>query len=111
MTQLQVVTRISRKSTPALIAVVVAVGLLVGASRVMAVSMTWTNGNDVWSSTTAWTTNQATGIDPVTLTNITCGAGSVSNVIATCVGGTGGFPGVAFALLYSSCRERSQRGD
>jgi hypothetical protein len=23
----------------------------------------------------------------------------------------GGFPGVAFALLYSSCRERSQRGD
>jgi hypothetical protein len=95
MTQSRRVTRFFRKSTPALIAALMAIGLLASASRCLAVSMTWTNSNDVWTSLTAWTTNQATGIDPVSLTNITCGVGSVSNVTATCAGGTGGFPGVA----------------
>ena len=57
MTQSQLVTRILRKSTPLLIAAVVTLGLLASASRGLAVTMTWTNGNDVWSSLTAWTTN------------------------------------------------------
>lgn len=93
MIQSQLVTRILRKSTPVLIATVVAIGLLAGASRALAVTMTWTNGSALWTSTTAWTTNQATGIDPVNSTNITCGAGAVSNVTATCVGGNG-IPGI-----------------
>lgn len=34
-----------------------AVGLLGSASHGLAVTMTWTNGSDVWTSTTAWETN------------------------------------------------------
>ena len=102
MTQSQTVTRIFRKSTPALIAAVIAVGLLASVPRGLAVTMTWTNGSDVWTSPTAWTTNQSTGIDPVTLTNISCGAGAVSNVTATCVGGTGGFPAVADTARFTN---------
>lgn len=89
MIQSQFVTRIVRKSTPVLTAAVMAIGLLAGASRGLAETMTWTNGSDLWTSATAWQTNLATGIDPVTLTNITCGSGSVSNITAYCVGGYG----------------------
>ncbi len=102
MTQLQAFTRIPRKPTPTLLAAIMAIGLLAGASRGLAVTMTWTNGNDVWSSPTAWTTNQATGIDPVGLTNVTCSAGDVSNVTATCVGGTGGFPGTGDTGMFTN---------
>ena len=93
MIQSQLFTRILRKSTPALIATVVAIGLLAGASHGLAVTMTWTNGTANWTSATAWTTNQASGTDPVGLTNVTCIAGSVTNVTATCVGGNG-VPGI-----------------
>jgi hypothetical protein len=93
MIQSQLVTRILRKSTPALIASVMAIGLLAGASPGLAVTMTWTNGSALWTSTSAWTTNLATGIDPVNSTNITCGAGAVSNITSTCVGGNG-VPGI-----------------
>ena len=89
MIQSQLVTRMFRKPTPVLIAAIMAIGLLACASRGLAANLTWTNGNDVWTSPTAWTTNQATGLDPVTATNITCGVGAVSNVTATCVGGNG----------------------
>lgn len=79
-----------------------AVGLLASASRGLAVTLTWTNGSAPWNSTTAWTTNQATGIDPVGLTNVTCSAGTVSNVTATCVGGTGGFPGYPDTAMFTN---------
>ncbi len=102
MTQSQLLTRIFRKSTPILIATVMAVGLLAGASRSQAFNLTWTNGNGAWNSTTAWTTNQATGVDPVGLTNITCSAGAVSNVTATCVGGTGGFPSTGDTAFFTN---------
>src|ERR1700679_3780239 len=102
MTQSQPFTRIFRKSTSALIATVMAVVLLASVSRSLAVTMTWTNGNDVWNSLTAWTTNQATGIDPVTATNIVCGAGPVSHVNATCVGGTGGFPAIGDTAFFTN---------
>src|SRR5579862_3185245 len=82
--------------------VALAAGLLAGASRTMAITMTWTNNDDVWNSSTAWTTNQATGIDPVGLTNVTCSAGAVSNVSATCVGGTGGFPGTGDTASFTN---------
>jgi hypothetical protein len=101
MTQMQFVTGILRKSTPLLIAAVMAVGLLAGAPHGLAVTMTWTNGSDVWTSPTAWTTNQSTaytneviGIVTNQVTNSFCLATLPSNsiVITNCVGGTGGFP-------------------
>jgi len=102
MTQSKPVTRIFRKSTPALIAAVVAVGLLVSASLGLAVTLTWTNGSASWNSTTAWQTNVFTGVDPVTATNIVCGAGPVSNVTAACVGGTGGFPATGDVAMFTN---------
>ena len=101
MIQLQPLTRIFRKSTPALVAAVMALGLLASASRGLAFSLTWTNGNDVWNSTTAWTTNQATGLD----TNgnpVVCSAGIVSNATVTCVGGTGGFPSTGDTAFFTN---------
>ncbi len=106
MFQTQPVTRILRKSTPALIAAVIAVGLLTSASKGLAASLTWTNGSALWTSTTAWQTNLVTGY-----TNDITGA---TNVFIYCVpdlaaypgaigtnvppdcggGGTGGFPGL-----------------
>src|ERR1041385_9477560 len=94
MSQSQLVTRRLRKSTPTLIAAVIAVGLLASASHGLAVTMTWTNGSANWTSTTAWTTNLFTGLEPVGLTNSTCSPTATSNVTSTCTGGTGGFPGL-----------------
>ena len=102
MTQLQPITRIFQKSTPTLIAAVIAVGLLAGASRVLAFGLTWTNGNDVWSSTTAWTTNLVSGIDTNGLTNVTCVVGPVSNVTAACAGGTGGIPSTGDTAFFTN---------
>jgi hypothetical protein len=103
MKQSQPVTRNFCKSTPALIAAVLAVGLLAGASRGLAVTMTWTNGNGVWTSTTAWQTNLATGTDPVGLTNLTCVAGDLTNVTATCApGGSGAFPGTGDTAMFTN---------
>ena len=102
MTQLLAVTRMFRKSTPSLLAAVIAIGLLANASRALAVTMTWTNGDDVWNSSTAWTTNQATGIDPIGLTNVNCVAGTVSDVTAVCVGGTGGFPATGDTAWFTN---------
>jgi hypothetical protein len=81
-----------------------AFGLLATAPRGLAVTMTWTNGNDVWNSTTAWTTNQSSGQDPTDpgLSNVTCIAGAVTNVTATCVGGTGGFPSTADTARFTN---------
>ena len=102
MTQLQPITRIFQKSTPTLIATAIAIGLLAGASRVLAFGLTWTNANDTWNSSTAWQTNVFTGVDPVTATNITCGAGPVSNVTATCTGGTGGIPSTGDTAFFTN---------
>jgi hypothetical protein len=103
MKQSQPVTRILRKSTPALIAVVMAVGLLASATRGLAVTMTWIDGNAVWNSTTAWQTNIATGLDPVSLTNLTCVASDLTNVTATCApGGVGAFPGTGDSAVFTN---------
>ncbi len=102
MTQLQPITRIFQKSTPTLIAAVVAVVLLASAPRSLAFNLTWTNGNDTWNSTTAWTTNQASGIDTNGLTNVVCSAGFVSNVTATCAGGTGGIPSTGDTAFFTN---------
>ena len=104
MIQSQFVTRVFRKSVPAIVAAVMAIGLLASVSRTSAITMTWTNGNDVWNSTTAWTTNLASGQDPNDpgLSNVTCIAGSVTNVTATCTGGTGGFPGLADQARFTN---------
>jgi fibronectin-binding autotransporter adhesin len=67
-------------------------GLLASAGPALAITMTWTNGNDVWTSTTAWTTNLLSGTDPAGLTNVTCVATTVTNATGTCTGGTGGWP-------------------
>lgn len=79
-----------------------AIGLLASASRGLAVTMTWTNGSDVWTSPTAWTTNLATGTDPSGGTGVVCVAGAVSNVTATCLGGTGGFPGAGDQARFTN---------
>jgi hypothetical protein len=77
--------------------------LLLGFAGVAhAYSLTWTNGNDVWTSTTAWTTNLASGTDPVGLTNVTCVAGAVNNITATCVGGTGGYPSLGDMAFFTN---------
>ncbi len=90
------VISILRRSTPMFLAAGVAIGLLAGASRALAVTMTWTNGNGVWNSTTAWQTNYYTGTDPVGLTNMVCVSSDLTNVTATCTpGGSGAFPGTA----------------
>ena len=89
MIQSQLFTRILRKSNPALIAAVVAIGLLASASPGLAITMTWTNGSALWTSPTAWTTNLFTGLEPIGLTNSTCSPTATSNVTATCVGGNG----------------------
>ncbi|HVM61295.1 MAG TPA: hypothetical protein VMV72_10555 [Verrucomicrobiae bacterium] len=86
-------TTIFRKSTAPVLAAVMVIGFFASACRTWAVSMTWTNGNDVWTSPTAWTTNQATGFDVAGQTNVTCSPNPVTNVTATCVGGAGAFPG------------------
>ncbi|HVM62207.1 MAG TPA: hypothetical protein VMV72_15200 [Verrucomicrobiae bacterium] len=73
----------------------IAVSALLGFTGVaQGVGLTWTNGDDVWTSTTAWTTNVFSGIDTNGLTNVTCVAGgyTLSNTTA-CIGGTGGYPG------------------
>ncbi|HTS19892.1 MAG TPA: hypothetical protein VMP11_20115 [Verrucomicrobiae bacterium] len=90
------------KSTPVLLAALAAVAFLAGACRTQAVTLTWTNGNDVWTSPTAWTTNLASGIDPVGLTNVSCVVGPVSNVTATCAGGDGAFPGTGDLALFTN---------
>jgi hypothetical protein len=96
-------TSIFRKSTPIFLATGAALALLAGASRGLAVTMTWTNGNDVWSSTTAWQTNIATGTDPVGLTNLVCVASDLTNVTAICApGGSGAFPGMADAAMFTN---------
>ncbi len=78
-----------------------AVGLLASVSRGLAVTMTWTNGSDVWTSPTAWTTNQSTaytneiiGVVTNQVTNSLCVAVLPPNsiVVTNCVGGTGGSP-------------------
>ncbi len=96
MMQPQLVSRTLRKSTLASAITVLAVGLLAGAARAPAVTMTWTNGNDVWTSATAWTTNTSTAFDTVGLTNVECAAQlpSGSTFITNCVGGTGGVPAI-----------------
>jgi fibronectin-binding autotransporter adhesin len=113
MTQSQPVNRIFRKSTTALIAAVMAVGLLASASRGHAqVTLTWTNGNDVWNSTTAWQTNvlttytnDYTGGVTNQITNAVCQAvitDTNSVGITNCVGGTGGFPSIGDTALFTN---------
>lgn len=111
MTQSQPLTRVFRKSTPALIAVVMAVGLLAGASRGLAVNLTWTNGNNVWNSTTAWQTNLSTaytneiiGVVTNQVTNSLCVATLPPNSIfvTNCVGGTGGFPATGDTAFFTN---------
>src|ERR1043166_1873946 len=101
MIQSQLVTRRLRKSTPALIALVAAIGLLACATHTLAVTMTWTNGNALWTSTTAWQTNLSTaytneivGVVTNQVTNSLCVATLPPNsiVVTNCVGGTGGIP-------------------
>jgi len=81
-----------------------ALGLLASASRGLALTMTWTNGSDVWNSATAWQTNLASGTDPVGLTNVLCstqlpaGATAVTN----CIGGTGGFPSTGDTASFTN---------
>ncbi len=102
MLRSQPVIRILRKSIPALIATVMAIGLLASAPQGLALTMTWTNGNDVWTSTTAWQTNVASGTDPVGLTNVTCIAGAVTNITSYCVGGNGGPPGTGDSARFTN---------
>ncbi len=77
-------------------------GLIAGATRSHAVSLTWTNGSDVWASMTAWQTNlytaytnDLTGGITNSVTNSFCEGvlppGSI--IVSNCNGGgTGGFP-------------------
>ena len=66
-------------------------GLFMSSANSYAVSLTWTNGSDFFTSTTAWQTNTSTGLDPVGLTNINCVAElpSGSTFVTNCVGGNG----------------------
>ena len=91
------VTRAVRGSSLVIGAIVLALALLVGAGPGLAITMTWTNGDDVWTSTTAWQTNVtlATSSDGVT-TNfcsvVPTGFTVITNCSGTVGGGTGGFP-------------------
>src|SRR5881296_2666198 len=103
MNQTQSVTRILRKPTATRIAAAMSIGLLASALSARAITMTWTNGNDVWTSPTAWTTNLSTaytneivGVVTNQVTNSFCVATLPPNstVVTNCTGGTGGFPGI-----------------
>jgi fibronectin-binding autotransporter adhesin len=116
MIQSQPVTRILRKSTPALIAVLMVIGLLASASRGLAATLTWTNTvSDVWTSLTAWQTNPvdvATNtISPPGTVNLGCLpdvnaiVGGIATNITTCtsvVGGSDGFPALADSARFTN---------
>jgi fibronectin-binding autotransporter adhesin len=95
-------------------AAVMAIGLLTGASRGVAITMTWTNDSDLWTSSTAWTTNLVTGytndITGATNVFINCvpdlsvypGAIATNNIAPCGAGGTGGFPGLSDQARFTN---------
>ncbi len=95
-------------------AAVLAVGLLASASRGRAASLTWiSTNNDVWTSTSAWSTNlvdvYTNTISPAGTVILGCETdvnaivgGLVTNLTMCGSGGTNGFPAMADSALFTN---------
>ena len=102
MNHTQPITQIVRKSTQVLFAAIVAIGLLASASHGLAITMTWTNGSALWTSTTAWTTNTTTSSDGITTNFCNPVVPTGFTVITNCAGGTGGFPAIGDEASFTN---------